>query len=125
MSDYKIETVGDLHGRGFEYLQVVHVAEIEAMEDKLTTAQAENESLRARVAELEKCVDDGSDAWLLRKQAEAVEAAYKSTVLSTKSDMPEYEKGFDDAMAQYDTQMANYVQRLHNQADELEQELTK
>jgi len=34
---------------------------------------AENEALRARVAELEKCVDDGSDSWLLRKQGEAVE----------------------------------------------------
>lgn len=41
-----------------------------AMNEALTE---ENEQLRARVAELEECIDDGSDAWLLRKQAEAVE----------------------------------------------------
>ena len=29
------------------------------------------EQAQTRVAELEKCVDDGSDAWLLRKQAAA------------------------------------------------------
>ena len=52
---------------------------------RLVALQAENEALRVRVAELEMCVDDGSDSWLLRKQAEAVESLIDSRSIKSMS----------------------------------------
>ena len=68
---------------------------------------AENEALRARVAELEKCVDDGSDSWLLRKQGEAVEESSRLMESAGNS--------FDAKFAAKD-----YAQRLRQQADKLD-----
>ena len=50
-------------------------AQLKEAEEKGRVLMDMCRDLKARVAELERCVDDGSDAWLLRKQAEAVERA--------------------------------------------------
>lgn len=130
---------------GFREKKTYYVDEIDTLKRLLREAQSDNEALRARVAELESglsaitsypdvreyvgtiCHDAALSAlggtgnpWLLRQRADAAEDAYKSTVLSTKGDHPEYEKGFDDAMNQYDSQMGRYVSGLRQQADELE-----
>jgi hypothetical protein len=63
VSDYKVETVRDLHSRGFEYLRVVHVAEVEAKEDKIDRLQTLADELKARVAELEASAVVPSGVW--------------------------------------------------------------
>jgi hypothetical protein len=101
VSDYKVETVGDLHSRGFEYLRVVYVAEVEAKEDKIDRLQTLADELQARVSELVTALQDAVDiiqadanteenygslcrmgsvlakdssaSWLLRQKADAVE----------------------------------------------------
>lgn len=79
--------------------------------------EIENKQLRAKIKELEGRVDDGSDAWLLRKQAEAVE-----DFLEWAND---YCSGWaqDDAGRTYwhDAQIRGFAQRLRQQANELEQ----
>lgn len=80
---------------------------VDSLAEKLTAAQSEIEALRGRVAELEKCIDDGSDAWLLRKQAEAVEEAANL--------MEKAGNSFDAKFAAKD-----YAQRLRQQAAESE-----
>tara|TARA_R110002012_G_scaffold314664_1_gene527616 strand:- start:128 stop:553 length:426 start_codon:yes stop_codon:yes gene_type:complete len=61
------------------------------------------EQAQTRVAELEKCVDDGSDAWLLRKQAEAVEDMWDKV----NPDNP-------------GRSLKNEAQRLRSEADDIE-----
>jgi hypothetical protein len=101
VSDYKVETVGDLHSRGFEYLRVVYVAEVEAKEDKIDRLQTLADELQARVSELVTALQDAVDiiqadanteenygalcrmgsalakgssaAWLLRQKADVIE----------------------------------------------------
>jgi len=96
--------------------------EVATLRHQIATAQAENEALRARVAELEKCVDDGSDSWLLRKQGEAVEVL--ATRLKEAADKAE--EGFDDESDTACTLLIaksvalKEARRLRQQADEAE-----
>lgn len=111
---------------GYRYRPHDAVKAMQEMATNLTTAQAENEALRARVEHLRQTgnrvinygaphsewieaidVCKSSEAWLLRKQAEAVEDYGK--YLSIARD------GFEQMTPE------QYAQRLRQQADELEQ----
>lgn len=107
---------------------------------ELTRLQAENEALRARVAQLETAAlnavqlmpggqakadlrdaydaEESAEAWLLRKQSWAVE------------DFLDWANGYCSGWAQddagriywHDAQIKGFAQRLHQQADEAERE---
>lgn len=91
--------------------------EITTLRQQLTAAQAENEALRARLENYEALkrmhrLDNypnelSAKAWLLRKQAEAVDVASKL--------MDEAGNSFDAKFAATD-----YAQRLRNRANEIE-----
>ena len=78
--------------------------------DEFAREMAERlERAEGRGAELEKGVDDGSDAWLLRKQAEAVDRIPALLCVA-------------DSAKHLSDLSKDYAQRLRTQADELEKE---
>lgn len=96
---------------------------------RLTRLQSEVERLRGRVAELESTLNDASiqvgrldKAYILRKQAEAVEAVRDSIKeqypLEPFGDLDEYVIA---GMKEVYTYVEKSAQRLHQQADEAEQ----
>ena len=91
--------------------------------NSLTDGQ--QEPFAKQFAELQDCIAaQSSEPYVLRKQAEAVEAAKHEHALTAR--IPDgtagehFQDGFDAAAEQYDASLDRYAQRLRQQADEAE-----
>lgn len=102
----------------------VRIQEGEKAIDEITTLRQQLAESEARVVELEGLIYRKCEHFILRKQAEAVEAAKHEHALTAR--IPDgttgehFQDGFDTAAEQYDASLDRYAQRLRQQADEAE-----